>query len=135
MRSDPTARPTKLTVLATLAAVIAALAALAALGAVGVVAESPSQTADADPIFGVEITDYDAAVTEDSAGSDDSADSEDSADSDDDDSGSAWSLPTYVEKRDPEAVDGDGVVELPGNSGLGIVSVGGPFACPAPRRE
>lgn len=61
MRSEPPDRPTKLIAFASLAALIVALAAL---GAVGVVAEPPSQTADADPIFAVEITDYDAAVTE-----------------------------------------------------------------------
>ncbi|MGM0448401.1 MAG: PGF-CTERM sorting domain-containing protein [Methanobacteriota archaeon] len=64
MRSEPSDRPTKLIVIATLAALLVALGAFGALSSLGVAAESPSQTADADPTFAVEITDYDDVVTE-----------------------------------------------------------------------
>ncbi|SDF27211.1 PGF-CTERM protein/PGF-pre-PGF domain-containing protein [Halorubrum xinjiangense] len=64
MRSESPDRPTKFVVIATLAALLLVLGALGALSAVGVAAEAPSQTADGDPFFAVEITDYDAAVTE-----------------------------------------------------------------------
>ena len=64
MRSESPDRPTKLVVIATLAALLLVLGALGTLSAVGVAAEAPSQTADGDPFFAVEITDYDAAVTE-----------------------------------------------------------------------
>ena len=61
MRSESPDRPTTLVVLASLAAL---LVALGAFGALGATAEAPSQTADADPTFAVEITDYDDVVTE-----------------------------------------------------------------------
>lgn len=56
MRSGSAGRQTELIVLVSLAALI--------VGAVGVVAEAPSQAADTDTAFVVEITDYDATVTE-----------------------------------------------------------------------
>ena len=62
MRSESPDRPMKLIVLASLAVLIVALGALGALSAVGVVAES--QPADAGPDFAVNVTDYDASVTE-----------------------------------------------------------------------